>query len=297
MTTLPVVAGVDGSPESLTAVEVAAREAALRGVPLRIVHGFIWPQMRNVPLGPSALGPQEGGLENQARQIVADGVAAARAAAPDTDVTGEVITGSAAQALIRASGGASLLVVGDRGLGAFAGLLAGSVSIHVAAHSACPVLVVRGQTDPVAPVLLAADGSPAGDAAVGFAFEAAELRKVPLWVLHAWWNPTAEASTEMQPLIFDESVARENEERIIANALAGWRPKFPGVDVRTQIVHGRVRRTIVEATEQAQLAVLGSRGFGGFKGMLLGSVSQAALYHSSCPVVIVPGATSGRAGT
>ncbi|MEV0274688.1 universal stress protein [Hamadaea sp. NPDC050747] len=296
MTTLPVVAGVDGSPESLAAAEVAAREAVLRGVPVRIVHGFIWPAMRNVPLGPSALGPQEGGLENQARQIVADGVAAAQAAAPGVEATGDVITGSAAQALIRASGGASLIVVGDRGLGAFAGLLAGSVSIHVAAHAACPVMVVRGKSDPAAPVLLAADGSPAGDAAVGFAFEEAALRKVPLWALHVWAHPTADLATEMQPLIFDESVARENEERLIVDALAGWKARFPGVDVRTQVVHGRVRRTIVEATGGAQLIVLGSRGFGGFKGMLLGSVSQAALYHSDCPVVIVPGAPE-QAGT
>ncbi|MCP2322903.1 nucleotide-binding universal stress UspA family protein [Hamadaea flava] len=293
MTSLPIVAGVDGSPESLAAAAVAAREAVLRGVPVRIVHGFIWPAMRNVPLGPAALGPAEGGLENQARQIVAEGVAAVRAAAPGVEVTGEVITGSAAQALIRASGGASIVVVGDRGLGAFAGLLAGSVSIHVAAHAACPVMVVRGTTDPSTPVLLAVDGSPAGDAAVGFAFQEAALRNVPLWALHVWAHPTADVATEMQPLIFDESVARENEERLIIDALARWRTEFPDVDLRTQVVHGRVRRTILEATRGAQIIVLGSRGFGGFKGMLLGSVSQAALYHSDCPVVIVPGAQAG----
>jgi len=284
----PIVVGVDGSPESLIAAEAAAREATLRGLTLRVVHAFIWPYMRNVPLGPSEFGPPEGGLENQANQIVADAIARVRQAAPGVEVTGEVITGSAAQVLIAASAEASMAVVGDRGLGAFTGLLAGSVAVHAAAHATCPVMIVRGEVDPGAPVLLATDGSPAADPAVGFAFEEAALRGATLVALHVWRHPMPSGPGDMQPLVYDEAIAREDEERVLAEALAGWRDKFPDVVVRKVVVHGHIRRTVIDATQDAQLVVLGSRGHGGFTGLLLGSVSQAALHHSACPVVIVP---------
>jgi nucleotide-binding universal stress UspA family protein len=284
----PIVVGVDGSPESMAATEIAAREAVLRGVPLRVVHAFIWPYMRNVPLGPSAFGPEEGGLKNQAQQVVDDGVARAKQTEADLDVSGEVVVGSAAQVLIAASGEASMIVVGDRGLGAFAGLLVGSVSVHVATHAACPVLVVRGESGAAAPVLVGVDGSPAADNAVGFAFEEATLRGVPLLAVHAWRYPTPAYPGEMQPIVYDESIAREDEERIVEDALAKWRAQYPGVRVQNVIVHGGVRRTVLDATGEAQLAVFGTRGHGGFTGLLLGSVSQAALHHSACPVVIVP---------
>jgi nucleotide-binding universal stress UspA family protein len=284
----PIVAGIDGSAQSLAAAEMAAHEAALRGVPLRIVHAFIWPYMRHVPLGPSQFGPPDGGLENQARRMVEDAVARARHAAPRVDVTGDVVTASASQALITASLDASLVVVGDRGLGAFTGLLVGSVAIHTAAHAACPVLVVRGQTDLALPVLLALDGSPAGEPAVAYAFEEAALRRVPLVVMHVWRHPMSNAPGDMQPFIYDEAVVKEEKDRMLAEALAGWREKFPDVAVDRRVVHGRIRSTIIGATRAAQLVVVGSRGRGGFAGMLLGSVSQAVLYHSACPVAIVP---------
>jgi nucleotide-binding universal stress UspA family protein len=287
MTNQPIIAGVDGSPQGLAAAETAAREAAVRGRPLRIVHGFIWPYMR-VPLGPSEFGPATGGLRNQAEQIVAEAVERARATAPGIDVTGEVVTGSAAQILIALSADATMIVVGDRGLGAFTGLLAGSVAVDVAAHGAWPVMVVRGRREPSGPILLACDGSPAGEPAVGFAFQEAALRGEPLVALHVWRDPASSGPGDILFPVQDTSLVQSDEERVLAEALAGWRDKFPDVSVQRQVVHGRVRRTIIEATEQAQLAVMGSRGAGGFAGLLLGSVSQAVLHHAACPLVIVP---------
>lgn len=283
----PIVVGADGSPQSLAAIETAAREAAARGVPLRIVHGFIWPYMRNVPLGPSEFGPPDGGLENQAHRIVEEAVAQAKDAAPGIEVTGDVVTASASQALIGASVDASLLVVGDRGLGAFAGLLIGSVAVHAAAHAACPVLVVRGEADPELAIVLGVDGSPAGEPAIGFAFEEAALRRVPLIAMHAWRQPGPNARGSMQALVYDVEVVQEEKERMLSEALAGWREKFPEVVVDSRVVHGRVRSTLIEASRTAQLVVVGTRGRGGFTGLLLGSVSQALLNHSACPVAVV----------
>jgi nucleotide-binding universal stress UspA family protein len=282
-----VVVGVDGSSEALAAVDLAAAEAVARGRTLRVVHGFIWPYM-HVPLGPSGTGPPEGGLRHQAEHIVDEAVARARATVADLAVTGEVITGSGAEALIGCSHTASLVVVGDRGLGAFGGLLVGSVAVHVAAHATCPIMICRGRADATLPVLLAADGSPANDPAVGFAFEEATLRGVPLVALHVWSHPASTGPGDMQPLVHDEDLAQDEETRGLDGALAGWHDRYPDLEVRRQVRHGHVRKTIIDATRDAQLVVVGARGHGGFTGMLLGSVSQSVLHHASCPTVIVP---------
>jgi nucleotide-binding universal stress UspA family protein len=283
----PVVVGVDGSAAALAAVDLAAREATLRRRPLRVVHAFIWPYLR-APLEPSPLGPPEGGLRHDAERVVAEAVAQARAAAPDVPVTGELITGAAAAVLLGCSRTATAVVVGDRGLGGFTGLLVGSVAVHLAAHAACPVMVARGAADPGAPVLLGVDGSPANDPAVGFAFDEAALRRVPLTALHAWTHPVSTGPGDMLPLVYDVAEVEAGEARVLAEALAGWHDKYPDVVVRRVLVHGGARKALIDATRQAQLAVVGSRGRGGFAGLLLGSVSQAVLHHGACPVAVVP---------
>lgn len=280
-----VVVGVDGS-QDMSPVDVAAEEAALRQRPLHVVHGFIWPYM-NVPLGPSVFGPEDGGLRNEAERIVADAVAHAHKAQPDLQISGEVVIGSGAQALLARGEDAALIVVGDRGLGAFTGLLAGSVAMHVAAHAVCPVLVARPTAAEGLPILLAADGSPASRRAVEFAFAEAAMRQVPLVALHVWAHPASAGMGDMQPLVYDADIVQGEEAEILAEALAGWQEQFPDVPVDRRVVHGHIRRTIIEASRQAQMVVLGARGLGGFTGLLLGSVSQAVLHHSACPTAIV----------
>jgi nucleotide-binding universal stress UspA family protein len=287
MTKQPIVVGVDGSPQGTAAAEDAAREAALRGTPLRIVHGFIWPTMR-VALGPPEHGPADGGLRHQAERIVTEAVEHAHAAEPGVEVSGEVVTGAAAQALIARSDDAAMVVVGDHGLGAFTTLLVGSVPIGVAVHARCPIMVVRGRPDPDAPIVVAIDGSAMSDPTIRFAFQEAALRGAAVAVLHVWRNPAPRRPGEIVSQVYDEALVQDEEERALADALAGWRDKFPDVQVHTHAVHGRIRRTILEATDHAQLVVVGSRGAGGLAGLLGGSVSQAVLHHAACPVVTVP---------
>jgi len=280
-----VVVGVDGSRQGLAAAEIAAREAALRHRPLRVVHAFAWPRLR-VPVGPAPEGPPEGGLRHEAERVVAEAVDRAHTAAPGVELTGEVIDGFPAPVLLACSRDATLLVVGDRGLGGFGGLLIGSVAVALAAHAACPIVVARGRVDPTQPVLLAADGSPACDSAVGFAFEAS-LRAVPLMALHTWSHPSSTKPGEMMPLVYDEALVEADETRVLAEALAGWQDKYPDVPVRRRVVHARTRRTIIDVTRHTQLVVVGARGRGGFAGLLLGSVSQAVLHHAACPTAII----------
>ncbi|NBM15738.1 universal stress protein [Streptomyces sp. GC420] len=290
---VPVVVGVDGSPSSLLAVETAAREARLRGVGLRVVHAFIWPAM-HVPLGPSPLGPAEGGLRNLADTTVADAVERARTTEPEVEIESAVVTGEPLSVLEAESRSAALVVVGSRGLGGFTGLLLGSTAVHLSAHGRCPVLVVRGRQEPAGPVLLAVDGSPAGEAAVAFAFAEASLRGAKLVALHTWNNwtgPVATAPGDPLPLVYDETMLRDEEERVLAEALSGWQDKFPDVTVERRLVQAHPRQALIEASESAQLLVVGARGRGGFTGLLLGSVSQAVLHHAHCPVAV---ARSGR---
>ncbi|MFE6870390.1 universal stress protein [Kitasatospora sp. NPDC057692] len=266
-----VLVGVDGSEASLAAVDVAVHEARLRGAGLRIVHAFIWPLMR-VPLGPAQDGPPEGGLRHQAEGILADARARAEALDPRLEIATELVTGEPLTVLSRWSREAGLVVVGSRGLGRFGALLIGSVAVHLAAHADCPVLIVRGRPDPAGPVLAAVDGSGVGAEALGFAFAEASARRAPLTALHI-----AHPSTSWP----------DQEERVLSEALAGWREKYPDVELRSEVVEAHTRPALIEASREAQLLVVGARGRGGFAGLLLGSTSQAMVQHAHCPVVVV----------
>ncbi|WP_406205103.1 universal stress protein [Kitasatospora sp. NBC_01560] len=287
-----VIVGVDGSESSLAAVEVAAWEARLRGARLRVVHAFIWPTM-HVPLGPSPLGPPEGGLRNAAERLVAEAVEQARAAAPEVDVSHAVVTGEPLTVLEAQSRSADLVVVGSRGMGAFVGLLVGSTAVHLAAHGRCPVLVVREQPRTESPIVLGIDGSAAGTAAIGFAFAEAALRKAPLLALHVW-NTWSERAYEgpgdpLTAVVVDRDHLRETEQRLLDETVASWQEAFPQVVLERRLVRSRIRPALIDVSREAQLVVVGARGRGGFTGLLLGSVSQALLHHAHCPVTVVRG--------
>jgi nucleotide-binding universal stress UspA family protein len=285
----PVVVGVDGSPSSLAAVEVAAREAALRGTELRLVHAFGGPSV-HMPPHVRPWSPATAGLRELVDGTLAEAERRARGAAPRVPITRDVTVGEPVVVLEIESRTASLVVVGSRGLSGFGSLLLGSTGVHLAAHARCPVLVVRGRPDPAGPVLLAADGSPAGQAAVAFAFAEASLRGAGLLALHVWSTRTERAydgPADPPFVTYDEGHLRDEEEHMLAAALAGHRERRPDVDVESRLVRGRVRAALIDASGAAQLVVAGARGRGGFKGLLLGSVSQALLHHAHCPVAVV----------
>ncbi|MER7897647.1 universal stress protein [Streptomyces sp. NPDC096046] len=286
--THPVIAGVDGSASSLEAVEVAAREAQLRGAPLRIVHAF-----GRRPAGSPPWSPAGHGLEPMTHGVLARAEELAHTAAPDVAVTRSVVAGEAAEVLEIESRSASLAVVGSRGLSGFSGLLLGSTAIHLAAHGHCPLMVVRGRPDPAGPVVLAVDGSEAGADAVEFAFTEAALRKAPLVAVHVW-NTWSEHAYEgpgdpLNAMVADADRLREAEQQLLDEAVSAWQGKFPQVTVERRLVRSRVRQALIDAGRGAQLVVVGARGRGGFTGLLLGSVSQALLHHAHCPVTVVRG--------
>ncbi|MFF6885800.1 universal stress protein [Streptomyces sp. NPDC012421] len=279
-----VLVGTDGSPAALGAVETAAREAGQRGVRLVVAHAFIWP-LFSVGLEPSLYGPTESGLRRQAQIVLDTAVARARAVAPGTEVSGELISGEPLVVLATRSRGAELVVVGSRGTGAFGALVVGSVAVHLAAHAECPVLVVRGREDPYGPVLLAVDGSPDSDAAVDFAFEEARARRAELVAVHAW---TARSGPgDLTPLFHGAEEVHAEAGRVLDAALARAAERHPGTKAEARLLRGKPREVLLEESANAQLVVMGARGRGGFTGLLLGSVSQALLHHAHCPVAVV----------
>lgn len=293
-----ILVGVDGSSQSLAAVDLGLRQARLHRRPLRVVHAFVWPLL-GVPLGPSPEGPPGGGLAADADRVVADALAHAAAAGPDVETAGEVVTGAVVPVLLAEAQRAELVVLGDRGLGGFTGLLVGSVAVQVAAHAPGPVLVARGTLREHGPVVVGVDGSAASAAVVEFAFAEAAARGAALVALHAWYRRLPPETVDELPLIYEPDDVQAAQARQLAASLAGARRRFPTVAVHEQVRQDRVAHALIEATTDAQLLVVGARGRGGFAGLLLGSVSQAVLHHARCPVAIVrarPGAGPEPAG-
>ncbi|MEU8374795.1 universal stress protein [Micromonospora sp. NPDC048894] len=282
----PVVVGVDGSPTSLAAAEQAAHAAVLRSAPLHLVHGYLHPLGYGVPLNPYDLGvpaPSE-----EAQQMLER--TAAELADRWSGLTVQVrqVAGGAGATLVEESRRADLVVVGSRGLGGFAGLLLGSVGAQVAAHAHCPVLVVRPETLPIGvdgPVLVGVDGSPAAGVAADQAAAEAVRRGVPLVLVHV--GPAPQDREVPDEVAESEAAYQAHAVRLLAEASAAVRADHPDVVLREHPVRAvGVAQGLIEASGTASVLAVGTRGRGGFTGMLLGSVSQAVVQHAHCPVLV-----------
>jgi nucleotide-binding universal stress UspA family protein len=287
----PVVAGIDGSPQSLAATVWAAREAARRRLGLRLVHGHLQiatPAGFGYPSLPVDVEtPMRYGRDMLAH--VADDV---RRDHPEIPVQAVFTVGGPAGVLVDESRAASLVVVGTRGLGGFAGLLAGSVSTQVAAHAHCPVIVVRtdgaSQPGPRAPVVVGLDGSTLSTRALRFALDEAAAGDAPLIAVYAW---QALPTGNLGPTTvwhYDRAEAEDEARRLLAEQLAGCAERYPQLSIEPRpVLSFNPGETLVDASRTAGLVVVGSRGRGGFTGLLLGSTSQTLVHHAHCSVAVI----------
>ncbi|BCJ57115.1 hypothetical protein Jiend_05370 [Micromonospora endophytica] len=195
---------------------------------------------------------------------------------PGLSIEVRQVAGGPGATLVEESRRAELVVVGSRGLGGFAGLLLGSVGTQVAAHAHCPVLVVRPPDRPVpteGPVLVGVDGSEPAELAVGYGAEEAARRGTELVLVH----------------VADERDAAEDgaAAALLATAAAAVRGSHPDLVVTERLLTAaKPDQALIEASGEAALVVAGSRGRGGFTGLLLGSVGQALVHHARCPVLV-----------
>jgi nucleotide-binding universal stress UspA family protein len=286
---LRVVVGVDGSESALRAVRWAAKEAVRRGAPLRLVHAFELPF--RYPAGVVEVDSLRTLMRDEGRHWLADAGEVATAVVPEVQPELELVDGTPVETLVHESSSASLLVLGTRGLGGFTGLLVGSNSVALAGRAHCPLVVVRGTDGTDAgegkPVVVGVDGTPVGEAAVGFAFEQASARGGELVAVHSWTDPAVLNALAGGTLAADYGMLEEQATVLLAERLAGWQEKFPDVRVTRQVVREYPTRALLHFTDGAGLVVVGSRGRGGFRGLVLGSTSQHLLHHAPCPVAVV----------
>lgn len=260
-----IVIGYDGSPAAEAALTWALDEADRTGMRAELMYADEYPAWAPAAsMVPSpALRPSDyrarviGGMLDRA-------VTESQQAHPQVPVEATTVTALASTALAERSSHVGLLVLGTRGHAALPGLV-GSLSAAVGAHAHCPVVVVHGATapgTPTAPVVAGLDHSSLAPAVLRFAAEQAAGRGVALRVL----GNQPEADT----------------------AMAEIREDFPGLQISAETVPGEPGEALVAAGQTAQLLVIGGRGHGAVRGLLLGSVSRHLLRHAACPIAIVP---------
>jgi nucleotide-binding universal stress UspA family protein len=287
-----ILVGVDGSAAALGAVRWAAHDAALRNVPLTLVH------VVNAPVPGWSQVPAPAGFrqwqETRAREFIKSAIKVAEESTGErgpVQIDSKVFYSATIPTLVGLSKEAEMVVVGYRGHG---GVLVrtflGSVSSGLVYHAHCPVAVIHDEEPLVAnvaraPVLVGIDGSPASEAATAIAFDEASRRGVGLIALHAWTDLRVSDLKEFFPNFNWDAHLSEVEETL-AERLAGWHERYPDVGIRRKIEIGEPARPLLEASERAQLIVVGSHGGGGFPGILLGSVGAAVVNRARIPVIV-----------
>jgi nucleotide-binding universal stress UspA family protein len=208
--------------------------------------------------------------------------------APELDITPDIVAGAAAPVLLRQAQRADLVVLGGRVSRRRGGLREDSVVVPITARSAAPVAVVRPFHD-VAPgqsaarVVVGVDGCDSSSPAIGFAFRAAARRGVGLTAIHACGPPE---STDTTPFL-GEATRLQGPWRSLAEAMAPWLVKFPGVDVLQKLAVATPGGALVAESAGAALLVVGCRGRTRLNGRLFGSVSQSVLRGAHSPIAVV----------
>lgn len=302
-----VVVGVDGSPGARAALVYAFAAAIRRRADLEVVAAYpvTLPWAGGASVDVPAMAAIRADAEARAAAFLAEVRADLAGATPgmdDVPVRLTVDGGPAAQILVDRAADAELLIVGSRGRGAVRSALLGSVALHCATHAHCPVAVVHGTTeapDATDRVVVGVDGSEASQASLrAGVVEAARLGTavdaVAAYSLDDYW--TGWFPVDLSPLIDVEAGVRGRAEKAVQAVLADLAPELGDrlPDVRVDVVEGPASDVLIERGRTAQLLVVGSRGHGSIRGLLLGSVALRCAMHAACPVLLVPPA-SGRA--
>jgi nucleotide-binding universal stress UspA family protein len=281
-----IVVGVDGSTLSMAALRWALAEAARRHAAVDVVHAWSYPMAAVTPYAGSTgpiISPED--VESAATHVVTSTMAEVADEVGALDVTSSLERGHPAEVLARKAKGSAMVVVGSRGHGGFVGMLLGSTSRQLLHHASVPVVVVNDETaNAGGRVVVGVDGSPPSIEALRWAVTEARLRQVGLDVVHAWQHPGVLFFGETMVIGADD-VAKGAQE-VLDRSMAAVADEVAGIDVRATVERGHPVG-VLTARGDAGLLVVGSRGRGGFTGLLLGSVSSETVHHAPCPAVVV----------
>ena len=278
----PVMIGVDGSRNHLATVDLGVAEAVRRKAPLLIVH--VWPGRYVGPFHPRTPVPTEA----DGRRLL--DVAARRAEhdAPNLEIATDLVEGSASAALVQRSAAARLLVVGHRDELPTRPSW-GSTAAYLAHHSACPLLVHRGAAPERGPVVLAASAREGTSATVAYAYEEAALSDTRLVAVHVWTHPTGRNAPSPMAASSGYVADRQEAERHLAEALAGWTWSYPDLVVERLVLHDLdIAYTLERASRRGRLLVAGMGRNSRFAEMLYGSLGVSLMRQAACPVLLVP---------
>lgn len=297
-----VLVGVDGSAMSLHALDWAAQYAKRVGWALHMVCSYSLPSFTAASLDGGYAALDDSAIQQGAKAVLVE--AQERVAGLGVPVTAAVVTGDAAGVLVELSKDYGLAVVGTRGRGGFTERLLGTVSSALPAHASCPVVVVPhrqsgpGDDDPerrdgdvvhdVRRIIVGVDGSASAEAALRAAVQQAKVWDAELVAVAGVPVGTGAGVLAWLP-------AQVDHEQVLADVKAGldviidrYEAEAGGdLRIRRIVLDGTGAELLTEFSTAADLLIVGSRGRGGFRGLLLGSTSQAVLHHSKCPVLVV----------
>jgi nucleotide-binding universal stress UspA family protein len=290
-----VVVGVDGSEGSRAAVRWSAQEAHRRQLPLRIVTAAGLDAVMPRTASESFWGHLSDYQQSWGDDVVSDAAELARQAAPVEPQTAVYLRETAVIALQGEAESAGLLVVGSRGQGGAVASRLGSTAIALTQQASCPVVVVPGafggpvDEETGGHVVVGVDDSPTSQRAVEFAFAEAALHKTGVTAVHAWTLPSLRSTLSIRHEVLNVArpALQQEAAAVLSKSLAEIRQKHPAVPVVEQAVEEHPAVALVEASHDAPLLVVGSRGRGGISGLVLGSVSHAVLHRAHCPVAVI----------
>ena len=286
-----IAVGVDGSESSKRALAYAIDQAVAERRPLTLVHAVgaaeaLWLDREGHE---NRLGVED--VKTDSQRLLAAAHEEVTRRAPELDVHEVLRVADPRDVLLSVSGQASLMIVGSRGRGPVRTLLLGSVSVAVSRHATCPVVVVRPGNPGIVRrgVLAGADGTERSQAVLDFAFQQASMRRLPLTVLHAFWD--VQATVAAAHLVDGKGEDLEEQQLLLAECVAGLREKYPDVPVRTALARGLPDECLVQMGKRMNLVVVGSHHGGAASEVMFGSVAASVVEHATCPVAVVPTGT------
>jgi nucleotide-binding universal stress UspA family protein len=279
-----IVVGYDGSPDARKAARWALDEAQRTDAPVELLYAYEWPTyVPAAAMMPAAAVYPDSDTDDAVGDMLSKAIAAAGETHPGVRVGARVEHGTAAVALTQRGAGAGLLVVGGPRHSAVRNLL-GSTSASVSAHARCPVVVVRGEPRTTDPVVAGVSDSPTAGTVLGFAFEQAAVRGVPLRAVHGW--PPPDGGRDLLCDANLRSVAAER--RRVEEIVACWRRRFPAVPVSTEVLVGHPGEVLAEAAAGAQLVVAGARVRRALRA-LRPSISRHLIHRARCSIALIHG--------